>query len=571
MKERLREREFKTSSRSLNYDEFILTIDVGTTNIRAFLFDRSATIVSKAQESILLEFPNPGWIEQDPIFFWDQCKLVIRRTIEMAKIELSQVKAIGITNQRSSFLTWERKSGKPLHNIISWQDVRAEELSQATNTSFYVRAIQLFSKLLHFFTGIERYAAGSSFCFSTVQACIRLSWVLKNIEKVKVALSEGNLLFGTVDSWILWNMTEGGVHATDYSNISATGLWDPFIMSWNRIACSILEIPLSILPEVLDTSGHFGTCNMSLFFEEKNAHEPLPSIPITAICADQQAALFGQCCFEKGEAKISVGTGCFVNMNTGSQPYSSKHGLYPLIGWKIGEEVAFIVEGNDRNAGSILEWIKELGILDNVESSESMAFSISDTNGVYFIPAFSGLGHPYHNDKVKGALLGLRRDSKREHIARSVLEGIAFRINELVHTVMEDVPIRMISICIDGGVSNNNFLVEFVSNLIPVKIRRARHVEMSSQGVAFLAGLAIGFWKNKDALKSLNYSGGSFEPDSDIMSPEQRKRHLNNWKTVLKNHLASTSYTTTITNTTTTVVVVVLVIVALVVATATII
>eukprot|EP01119_Soliformovum_irregulare_P019953 TRINITY_DN6408_c0_g2_i2.p1 TRINITY_DN6408_c0_g2~~TRINITY_DN6408_c0_g2_i2.p1 ORF type:complete len:520 (-),score=121.83 TRINITY_DN6408_c0_g2_i2:41-1423(-) len=459
----------------------------------------------------------------------------MKESLKDSGIPVTSIKSIGISNQRNTFVTWDKTNSKPAHNFISWQDTRGAMISTDLNNSYLLAGLRSLSAIAHKITGGQRWAAGTSIGFSTVQACVGLAWVLRNNEESMRLHREGKLLFGTIDSWLLWKMTEGTVHATEYSNISATGLWDPFIMNWNTFGIKLLGIPTSIFPKVLESSGEFGKLNPAVLGT---------SIPIAGICADNHAALFGQCCFQPGDVKCSLGTGCFMAMNTGDNAYASVHGLYPLVAWRFNAKTVYMVEGVGKNAGGIIEWAKSCGFIDSIEAATETAQSISDTDGIYFVPGISGLSHPYLDDTATGLLLGLNRNSKKEQIVRAILESISFTIKDLASTIDLDIPdLKMKCVLVDGGVTHNEFIMQYAADLLNMEIRVASQKEMSSQGVAFLAGIWAGIWK-QDELYKLNPESKIFSPNPDENSRNKNSERFSEWvravqRSLLWNHKSS--------------------------------
>jgi len=512
--------------------KFILSLDVGSTVIRAFVYDEEANVIGKSSSTVSLLFPQTGRVEQDPHELVNHCKVALQKAIEKSKVDLHSIKCLGITTQRSSFLTWNKQNGQPVHNIITWQDTRSEAIAHKANQSYTVYALQNTAKFLWYFTRQERLASASGLKFNSILSCCGLAWVLQNIPEAQKLQSEGNLCFGTLDSWILYNFTDRKIHATEYSNISATGLWDPFDMGWNVWAFRILNLPFNVLPEVKDTICHFGDCIPSVF-GEKN----IISIPITAVAADQSAATFGQCCFSKGDTKCTIGTGCFVDINTGNQPYASKQGLYPLVGWKFGKEVSFLIEGTQPTAGNLIEWAIEFGLFDAPEKSEELASSVPDTNGCYFVPALKGLIHPYHDGSARGSALGINRSTRKEHVVRAMLEGIAYSIKDLILTIEEDIPVPINCIKFNGGVSQNNFVLQFSADILNRKIIKSQDYEMTAQGIAFMAGLGGGVWKSKEELTKLKTGVKEFVPNPQKMTGNQRKEKYEKWKDAVSRSL----------------------------------
>uniref|UniRef100_A0A8C9KR93 Glycerol kinase 5 n=1 Tax=Serinus canaria TaxID=9135 RepID=A0A8C9KR93_SERCA len=419
-------------------------------------------------------YPRPGWVELDPEVLWSQFIGVIKEAVHAAGLHMRQIAGLGISTQRGTFITWHKRTGKPFHNFISWQDLRSAELVNSWNNSLLLKVIHVIFTVLHFLTGNDRYLAPSFLTFSTHQASMKLSWVFKNIHEAEEAAKKNNCCFGTVDTWLLYRLTKGSVYATDYSNASATGIFEPFTKCWNPTLCNLLSIPVSIYPPVRDTSFNFGSTDSEIF--------GVP-IPIMALVADQQSAMFGECCFHPGDVKLTMGTGGFWNVNTGEHLFASRGSLYPLIGWKIGEEVVYLTEGSISDVGTAIKWALDIG-----------------------------------NFKCTIFLVGtLLRE---------------FGLNKLLYDIIvKKVHIPLRTIRADGGVSNNSFVMQMTSDLINKKIEKPANVEMSSLGAAFLAGLASGFWTNKKQLKKLRRIEAVFEPQKDS---EEYRPAMDAWLQAMK-------------------------------------
>nr|XP_013799835.1 PREDICTED: putative glycerol kinase 5 isoform X4 [Apteryx mantelli mantelli] len=453
-------------------------------------------------EQIESLYPHPGWVELDPEVLWSQFIGAVKEAVQVAGLQMRQIAGLGISTQRSTFITWHKRTGKPFHNFISWQDLRCAELVNSWNRSLLLKVIHVIFTVLHFLTGNDRYLAPSSFTFSTKQASLKLSWVFKNIHEAEEAAKKNNCCFGTIDTWLLYRLTKGSVYATDYSNASSTGIFEPFTKCWNPTLSRLLSIPMSIYPPVKDTSFNFGSSDSEIF--------GVP-IPILALVADQQAAMFGECCFHPGDVKLTMGTGAFWNVNTGGNFFSSWRGLYPLIGWKIGEEVVYLTEGSIPNTGTAIKWAHEINLFTNVDETAKMARSIADSQGVYFVPSFQvSVNDPY----LCACFMGLKPSTTRNHLVRAILESVAFRA--------------------DGGVSNNSFVMQMTSDLINKKIEKPIIADMSSLGAAFLAGLASGLWTDKEQLKKLRQIETVFEPQKDS---EEYKPAMDAWTQAMQRAL----------------------------------
>eukprot|EP01118_Nematostelium_gracile_P016055 TRINITY_DN6569_c0_g1_i1.p1 TRINITY_DN6569_c0_g1~~TRINITY_DN6569_c0_g1_i1.p1 ORF type:complete len:422 (+),score=74.17 TRINITY_DN6569_c0_g1_i1:358-1623(+) len=416
--------------------------------------------------------------------------------------------------------------------IVNEAKSRSAQLVEEFNESWVVRSIQGASKLLHGVSRVERFGAGSTLKLSTLQGSTRLAWALRNLPQVQSLLKEDKLVFGTIDTWILWNLTAGKVHATDYGNVCGSGLWDPFINNWNQIVLKLLGIPLQILPKIVDTSGYIADIEPSVFGNENRI-----AIPITCVSADSHASLFGECCFRPGDTKCTMGTGNFIAINTGSSPFYSKNGLYPFIAWKIGSEITYMIEGSGKNGGSVIDWAQQIGLIQNVQESSTIAESVADTNGVFFGPGLSGLGNPHTDDTARGLLIGMNRDTTRQHLVRAILESLAFNVREMVDCIQEDLPqFPMEALHVDGGVTNNPFIMQFCADLLEMDIRKAAQIEMSNLGAAFMAGLAVKLWQREDLIR-LRGPPQLFKPSLNEQQIETLHQKYCKWQEAIQRSL----------------------------------
>lgn len=482
---------------------YILSVDVGTTTIRCHIYDSAAKVRGTSSRKVELLYPNPGWVELDPDVLWSQFVSVVKEAVEASGLHMRQMCALGISTQRATFTTWNRKTGRPFHNFISWQDLRAADLVKSWNKSCLLKTINGFSKVLYFLSRRKRFLAASAHSFTTQHISLRLVWILQNLKEVQQAAAEGNCCFGTIDTWLLYNLTKGSVHATDFSNASSTGIYDTYQMCWSHFFSSILSIPLSVFPAVVDTSFYFGQSDSSIFGV---------AIPITSVVADQQAAMFGECCFDVGDVKITMGTGTFIDINTGRKPHASVSGLYPLVGWKIGKELVLLAEGNAADTGTAIKWAEKLGLFSDPLETEMMAKSVPDADGVCFVPSFSGLQAPLNDPHACACFLGLKPSTSKNHLVRAILESVAFRNKQLYDTMLRETRVPVTTIRADGGVCNNNFIMQLSADLLNQKIYKSEFVDMSSLGAAFLAGLAAGFWASREELKMLRNAAKIFKP-----------------------------------------------------------
>eukprot|EP00026_Physarum_polycephalum_P007331 Phypoly_transcript_07390.p1 GENE.Phypoly_transcript_07390~~Phypoly_transcript_07390.p1 ORF type:complete len:537 (+),score=79.19 Phypoly_transcript_07390:45-1613(+) len=497
-------------------DSFVVALDVGTTNVKAFLFNQKAEIVVSATQEIALISPHPGWYEQDPFLLLDKVKAVISEVL--AHVDKSSHVVLGITNQRNSFVLWDKTNSKPIYNFILWQDLRAAKEVENWNQSFVFKSIQNATAVAHFFTRKQRFLQASVIGMNTTMSTPTLEWALNNIPAARALNSENKLMFGTVDTWIIWNFTEGKSHVTDYSNFSTTGLFDPYILSINKVVTKLLGIPHTIFPEIKDSNALFGECAVSIF------GRPLP---IHGVMADQQSALFGECCFEAGEVKCTIGTGCFIDINTGKKPMASTHGMMPIVGWKIGNEIRYVLEGGFSACGTVINWARDMGLYTDVNDTCAIASSVPDTTGIIFVPAFAGLSSPHNDPTARGLMIGMTAASKKEHLVRALLESFGYRCKEIVDTIRNDAHTPILCMRADGGVTRNDFVVQFCADMIDIQIERSAHADMTAVGACYMAGLGSGIWKSQDELRSLRKVDKVFTPS---MRPETRAKLFAKWE-----------------------------------------
>ncbi|XP_071764110.1 glycerol kinase 5 [Centroberyx gerrardi] len=484
-------------------ESFILAVDVGTTSIRCHVYDKDAKVRGSCSTKVVLLYPEPGLVEMDPDALWKGFVTVVKGAVQDAGLQMRQIEALGISTQRGTFTTWDRTTGVPFHNFISWQDLRAGELVRSWNRSCTMKAIHGMMKVLHFLSRQKRFLAASLVVFSTQHVTFRLVWALTHCKQLSQAVAEGNCCFGTIDTWLLYKLTKGLVHATDYSNASATGIFDSYQMCWSGFLCAVVSLPLSIFPKVQNTGHHFGSTDPSIFGV---------SIPIMSVMADQQAAMFGECCFDVGDVKITMGTGTFMNINTGNKPHTSVAGLYPVVGWKIGTEVVYLAEGNAADTGTAIKWAQELELFSDVQQTSAMAYSVADSDGVCFVPSFSGLQAPLNDPKACASFMGLKPSSTKCHLVRAILESVAFRNKQLYETMLRETHIPITKIRVDGGVCSNDFVMQLTADLFGRKVARPHCCEMSCLGAAYVAGLGAGFWRSREELKKLQSTDRVFLP-----------------------------------------------------------
>ena len=487
---------------------YILAFDQGTTSSRAIVFDKDGMIVGTSQKEFTQIYPKAGWVEHDAMEIWGTQSGVAREVLEKTGVRPEEVAAIGITNQRETTVVWDKNSGKPIYNAIVWQCRRTAAICDELKAKGLEASIKEKTGLV-----VDAYFSGT-----------KVKWILDNVEGAREKAENGELLFGNIDTWLIWNLTRGKVHVTDYSNASRTLLYNIKELKWDDEILSELGIPKSMLPEVKPSSCVYGHTDPQTFGGAE--------IPIAGDAGDQQAALFGQACFEPGMAKNTYGTGCFMLMNTGEKPIESKNGLLTTIAWGIGDKVEYALEGSIFIAGASIQWLRdELKLVYDSAQSEYYANLVEDTNGVYVVPAFTGLGAPYWDMYARGAILGLTRGSKREHIVRATLESIAYQTKDVLEAMQEDSGITLKALKVDGGAAANNFLMSFQSDILNVPVRRPQVLETTALGAAYLAGLAVGFWKDQDEIKDKWAVDREFEI---TMEEDLRNKKYNGWKKAVK-------------------------------------
>ena len=481
----------------------ILALDEGTTSVRAILFGQDGQIVSTAQQDFRQIYPQPGWVEHDPLEIWEcQCS-VARQALNEAHLTAKDIAAVGITNQRETTLLWDRETGEPLCNAIVWQDRRTAPLCDGLRMEGCETLIRDRTGLV-----IDAYFSAS-----------KIAWMLDNIPGVRQQAIQGKLAFGTIDTWLVWKLTGGRCHVTDVSNASRTQLFNIHTGQWDEELLELFRIPSSLMPEVGSSSEHYG---------DIVGVEGLTGIPIMGMAGDQQAALFGQLCLTDGLAKNTYGTGCFLLQNTGSQAVASHHRLLTTIAWKLGGNVSYALEGSVFIGGAVVQWLRDgLGIIRSSEEVESLAASVPDSGGVYFVPAFAGLGAPHWDSYARGTLVGLTRGTTSAHIARAALESIAFQVADLLEAVHADAFTYLSELRVDGGAARNNLLLQCQADLLGVPVVRPVNTETTAAGAAFLAGLTVGYWKGVEDLAGQWRIDRRFEP---MMSRSQAIELQNRWK-----------------------------------------
>ena len=484
-----------------------MALDAGTTSNRCILFDQKGQIVSLAQKEFTQRFPKPGWVEHDANEIWSTMLGVAVEAMQKAGASYEDIAAIGITNQRETTIVWDKKTGEPVYNAIVWQCRRTSEYCD----SLMERGL------------VDRFREKTGLVIDAYFSATKLKWILDEVPGVRERAERGDLYFGTVETWLIWKMTKGKVHVTDYTNASRTMLFNIHTLKWDEDILKELNIPLCMLPEVRPSSCVYGETASTYFGGP---------IPIAGAAGDQQAALFGQCCFDAGEAKNTYGTGCFLLMNTGEKPIESQNGLLTTIAASGKDEVRYALEGSVFVAGAALQWLRdEMRMLKSAPQSEEYASAVEDTQGVYVVPAFTGLGAPYWNPYARGIVTGLTRGTSKEHFIRAVLESLAYQAEEVIEAMEKDSGIELRALRVDGGASANNFLMQFQADMLQKHVLRPECIETTALGAAYLAGLAVGFWKDKDDIRSNWALERTFAP---VMEPKDRDRRLKGWKKAVR-------------------------------------
>jgi glycerol kinase len=480
-----------------------MALDQGTTSSRAILFDGRGAIVASDQYEFTQHFPQPGWVEHDPGEIWDSQLRAARGVLDEAGATARDVAAIGITNQRETAVVWDRRTGEPIHPAIVWQSRQTASICDELRSRGLEDEVRRRTGLV-----IDAYFSAT-----------KIRFILDAVDGAQGRAERGELAFGTIDSWLLYKLTGGRVHATEYSNASRTLVFNIHTRDWDDLLLGELRIPRAILPEVRETSGVFGVADAEWFGGE---------IPIAGMAGDQQSALFGQGCADPGRAKNTYGTGCFLLMNTGAEAPESKTGLVTTIGWGIDGEIAYALEGSIFVAGSAVQWLRDgLGILERAADSEAVARSVEDTGGVYLVPAFVGLGAPYWDQRARGTLVGLTRGTTREHLVRATLESIAYQTRDVVECVQRDSGIGLAVLRVDGGAAENDFLMQFQADMLGAPLERPAVLEVTALGAALLAGLGVGFWKDHSEIEATEVGMAVFEPR---MSADRREALYAGWK-----------------------------------------
>lgn len=487
--------------------KYIMALDQGTTSSRCILFDKKGNICSMAQKEFTQIYPKPGWVEHNPMEIWSSQLAVATEAMAMLGVTAEQIDGIGITNQRETTILWDKRTGEPVYNAIVWQCRRTADKIEELKADGFDQVIREKTGLIP-----DAYFSAS-----------KISWILENVPNARERAERGELLFGTVDTWLIWNLTKGAVHVTDYTNASRTMLFDIHKLMWDEEIMERFHIPASLLPKVCSSSYVYGQTDPSVLGG---------TIPIAGAAGDQQAALFGQCCFEQGEVKNTYGTGCFLLMNTGREAIRSRSGLLTTIAASTSGQVEYALEGSVFVAGAGIQWLRDsMRMIRTAPQSQEYAKQVEDTTGVYVVPAFAGMGAPYWNQYARGTVVGLTRGCTKEHFIRATLESIAYQTADVLTAMEQDSGIRLRSLKVDGGASANDFLMQFQADIVNTQVQRPKCIETTALGAAYLAGLAVGYWKDKDEIRENWQIEAIFESS---MSDEKREELLKGWKKAVK-------------------------------------
>lgn len=488
--------------------KYVMAIDQGTTSTRAIIFDKMGNIKGTSQKEFRQIFPQPGWVEHDPTEIWASVLSVITEVLAENSISPKQIATIGITNQRETTVIWDKVTGLPIYNALVWQSRQTEKICDSLRKAGHEETFRAKTGLL-----IDPYFSGT-----------KAAWILDRVEGARKRAERGELLFGTIDTWIIWKLTGGAAHVTDYSNASRTLMYNIYDLKWDEELLELLNVPASILPKVCSSSEIYGTTSPQHFFGEE--------VTISGAAGDQQAALFGQACFKEGMAKNTYGTGCFMLMNTGEKQVRSDNGLLTTLAWGIDGKVQYALEGSIFVAGSAVQWLRDgLRMFQRADLSEGYANRVDSTNGVYVVPAFVGLGTPYWDPDARGAIFGITRGTEKEHFIRATLESIAYQACDVLKAMEQDAGLELSSLRVDGGASLNNFLMQFQSDILGVEVDRPKISETTALGAAYLAGLAVGYWESIDEIDQIWALDQKYQP---VMDEETRQGLYRGWKCAIK-------------------------------------
>ena len=495
--------------------KYILALDQGTTSSRAIIFDKNGNIVVKAQKEFDQIYPQTGWVEHDPMEILYSQLQSVTSVLAGGRVRAEEIAAIGITNQRETTVLWDRHTGKPVYNAIVWQCRRTAALCEKLKADGLEEYVKSKTGLL-----IDAYFSGT-----------KIKWILDNVPSVRERAEKGDILFGTVDTWLIWNLTGGKAHVTDYSNASRTLLFYVDNLVWDPYLCEKLTVPQSVLPKPVASSKVYGTVAAGII-----GIEALEGVPISSAVGDQPAALFGQGCFEHGQAKNTYGTGCFLLLNTGAKRVESKNNLLTGVAWGVGDKVEYCIEGSAFNAGSVIKWMRdELHMIDSAARIDELAESVPNANGCYLVPAFTGLGAPYWDMYARGCMVGLTRGVNRAHFARAVLESIAFQVTDLINAMRADSGLDLDELRVDGGASVSNIMMQIQADFLGINISRPKTVETTALGAAYLAGLAVGLWEDIEEIKNIREVERVFSPK---MNREEAAALYSDWKRAVERSMA---------------------------------
>ncbi|GEB35586.1 MULTISPECIES: glycerol kinase GlpK [Brevibacillus] len=488
-------------------NKYMLSLDQGTTSSRAILFDKSGAIIGVAQKEFTQIYPKPGWVEHNAEEIWESQLEVLKAVLLENHVKPEQIAGIGITNQRETTVVWDRHTGKPIYNAIVWQSRQTIDICNQLKEQGYEQTVREKTGLL-----IDAYFSGT-----------KVAWMLEHVEGAREKAERGDLLFGTIDTWLIWKLTNGNVHVTDYSNASRTLMFNIHTLEWDDELLAMLHVPKAMLPRVCPSSELYGYTDEKVFQVQ---------IPIAGIAGDQQAALFGQACFSEGAAKNTYGTGCFMLMNTGEKAVASKNGLLTTIAWGVDGKVEYALEGSIFVAGAAIQWLRDgLKLIEKSSDSEKHAMAVDSTDGVYMVPAFVGLGAPYWDMEARGAIFGLTRGTTEDHLIRAALESLAYQTRDVLEAMEADSGIKLQKLAVDGGAVANNFLMQFQSDILATEVERPRVNETTALGAAYLAGLAVGYWNSKEDIVHNKVVERSFVPD---LAEEKRQELYEGWKQAVK-------------------------------------
>ncbi|KAG1667293.1 putative glycerol kinase 5 [Nymphon striatum] len=492
------------TEKTVSSSHYILAVDVGTTCIKSQIFNDKAEICGETEQFVQLEYPKLGYVEIDPDALWDSFVKSIMKVSTNSGIPISEISCMGLSVHRGTFITWDRLTNKPFHKFIVWNDLRADRDVKKWNNSFALRSLRFSSKLLHKITRLKRLLSASIYKLSNNMVLSKLYWVLQNNNKLRTSALSGNAMFGTLDTWLIYKLTGNTKHVSEYSCASSTGIFDPYVMEWGDWCLKLFDIPESILPKLINSSGDICDTDPAIFGS---------SIKISSVLGDQQAAMFGQGCFDKGDVKLSLGTGTFLGVNTGDHPHASLNGLHPLVAWKIGNKTTYMVEGMCCDTGTIINWAQNIGLFNDPAETNDIANSVIDSHGVYFVPAFSGIQAPVNDARAGAGFVGISQSTTKVHMVRAILESVSFRAKQMYECIAEEVDYDLSCIRVDGGVSNNSFIMQLIADLTLTTLEKPECKQLSCLGVAFMAGVSQGIWSDYNEMKKLSKNEKVYEPN----------------------------------------------------------